>query len=111
MSRENVYNFSAGPSVMPAPVLEKAADELLDYGSSGMSVMEMSHRSKLFQDIFESTREKELVFSHKTTYDGPIIPSEELDGGRFWSLEEIRSNIGKEIFTPNFENEFQKLGF
>ena len=59
--------------------------------------------------IFESTREKELVFSHKTTYDGPIIPSEELDGGRFWSLEEIRSNIGKEIFTPNFENEFQKL--
>ena len=52
--------------------------------------------------VFESTREKELVFSHKTTYDGPIIPSEELDGGRFWSLEEIRSNIGKEIFTPNF---------
>ena len=61
--------------------------------------------------VFESTREKELVFSHKTTYDGPIIPSEELDGGRFWSLEEIRSNIGKEIFTPNFENEFKKLGF
>lgn len=61
--------------------------------------------------VFESTREKELVFSHKTTYDGPIIPSEELDGGRFWSREEIRSNIGKEIFTPNFENEFQKLGF
>ena len=61
--------------------------------------------------VFESTREKELVFSHKTTYDGPIIPSEELDGGRFWSLEEIRNNIGKEIFTPNFENEFQKLGF
>ena len=58
MSRENVYNFSAGPSVMPAPALEKAADELLDYGSSGMSVMEMSHRSNLFQDIFESTREK-----------------------------------------------------
>ena len=47
--------------------------------------------------VFESTREKELVFSHKTTYDGLIIPSEELDGGRFWSLEEIRSNIGKEI--------------
>ena len=61
--------------------------------------------------VFESTREKELVFSHKTTYDGLIIPSEELDGGRFWSLEEIRSNIGKEIFTPNFENEFKKLGF
>lgn len=61
--------------------------------------------------IFESDREKELVFSHKTTYDGPITPSEELDGGRFWSLEEIRANLGKEIFTPNFENEFNKLGF
>lgn len=61
--------------------------------------------------VFESDREKELVFSHKTTYDGPITPSEELDGGRFWSLEEIRAHIGKEIFTPNFENEFKKLGF
>lgn len=57
--------------------------------------------------VFESTREKELVFSHKTTYDGPIIPSEELDGGRFWSLEEIRNNIGKEIFTPNLRMNFR----
>lgn len=58
--------------------------------------------------VFESTREKELVFSHKTTYDGPIIPSEELDGGRFWSLEEIRSNIGKKylhlILRMNFRS-------
>ena len=54
---------------------------------------------------------KKNWYSHiKTTYDGPIIPSEELDGGRFWSLEEIRSNIGKEIFTPNFENEFLEAG-
>lgn len=61
--------------------------------------------------VFESAREKELVFSHKTVYDGPIVPSDELDGGRFWPLEEIRSNLGKEIFTPNFESEFAKLGF
>lgn len=61
--------------------------------------------------VFESAREKELVFSHKTIYDGPIAPTDELAGGRFWSLEEIRENIGKEIFTPNFENEFRKLGF
>ena len=61
--------------------------------------------------IFESTREKELVFSHKTVYDGPITPSEELAGGRFWTLDEIRANMGKDIFTPNFENEFRKLGF
>ena len=61
--------------------------------------------------VFETTREKELVFSHKTVYDRPITPSEELAGGRFWTLDEIRANMGKDIFTPNFENEFRKLGF
>lgn len=58
MARENVYNFAAGPSVMPLPVLERARDELLDYAGSGISVMEMSHRSKLFQEIFDSTKQK-----------------------------------------------------
>ena len=58
MSREKVFNFSAGPSVMPLGVLEKARDELLDYRSCGMSVMEMSHRSSLFQEIFDSTKAK-----------------------------------------------------
>ena len=61
--------------------------------------------------VFESDREKELVFAHKTIYDGEIKPSEELDGGRFWPLKEIRSNMGKGVFTPNFESEFKKLGF
>ena len=42
--------------------------------------------------VFESTREKELVFSHKTVYDGPITPSEELAGGRFWTLDESLQN-------------------
>ena len=57
MARENVYNFAAGPSVMPLPALEQARAELLDYAGSGMSVMEMSHRSKLFQEIFDSTKQ------------------------------------------------------
>ena len=57
--------------------------------------------------IFESDREKELVFVHKIIYDGLIRPSEELDGGRFWSIEEIKENLGKGIFTPNFEYDFQ----
>ncbi|MCF2593844.1 NUDIX domain-containing protein [Bacteroides caecigallinarum] len=61
--------------------------------------------------VFESAREKELVFAHKTVYDGEIHPSEELDGGRFWSIEEIIANMGKEVFTPNFESEFKRLGF
>ncbi len=49
MSR--VYNFSAGPAVLPEEVLESVQEELLDYRGSGMSVMEMSHRSSVFEDI------------------------------------------------------------
>lgn len=56
--------------------------------------------------IFESEREKELVHVFSTIYDGEIMPSDELDGGRFWSIEEILTTIGKEILTPNFEKEY-----
>lgn len=51
MSR--VYNFSAGPAVLPEPVLRRAAEEMLDYRGTGMSVMEMSHRSKAYQAILD----------------------------------------------------------
>ncbi len=51
MSR--VYNFSAGPAVLPEEVLREAAEEMLDYQGTGMSVMEMSHRSKAYKDIIE----------------------------------------------------------
>ena len=54
-----VYNFSAGPAVLPEEVLKEAADEMLDYRGSGMSVMEMSHRSKVYDDIIK-TAEKDL---------------------------------------------------
>jgi phosphoserine aminotransferase len=46
-----VYNFSAGPAVLPKEVLREAAEEMLDYQGTGMSVMEMSHRSKAFEGI------------------------------------------------------------
>ena len=48
-----VYNFSAGPAVLPVEVLQEAADEMLDYRGSGMSVMEMSHRGKVFDGIIK----------------------------------------------------------
>ena len=54
MSR--VYNFSAGPAVLPEEVLREAAEEMLDYRGTGMSVMEMSHRSKDFQDIIDEAQ-------------------------------------------------------
>ena len=61
--------------------------------------------------VFESARERELVFVYKTVYDGDIHPSDELDGGLFWTLEEIKDHIGKGIFTPNFEGEFKRVSF
>ena len=48
-----IYNFSAGPAMMPLPVLEEIASEVVDYRGSGMSVMEMSHRSKVYQQIID----------------------------------------------------------
>jgi len=58
VTREQTFNFSAGPSMLPTEVLQKASEELLNYRGSGMSVMEMSHRSKVFLEIFESTKAK-----------------------------------------------------
>ena len=52
MSR--VYNFSAGPAVLPEEVLKEAQEEMLDYRGCGMSVMEMSHRSKVFKSYISS---------------------------------------------------------
>ena len=57
MTNERIYNFSAGPSMLPLEVLEKAGSEITNYNGSGMSVMEMSHRSKVFMKIHEQTKE------------------------------------------------------
>ena len=57
--------------------------------------------------VFESKRERELVYVNRTLYDGAICPStDELDGGRFWTMQEIREAMGKGVLTPNFESEF-----
>lgn len=58
MGNQRVYNFSAGPSMLPLEVLERAGAEITNYQGSGMSVMEMSHRSKVFQKIFDDTQAK-----------------------------------------------------
>ncbi|HWT26478.1 MAG TPA: 3-phosphoserine/phosphohydroxythreonine transaminase, partial [Mobilitalea sp.] len=54
-----IYNFSAGPAMLPVEVLKEAADEMLDYRGTGMSVMEMSHRSKAYETIIQEA-EKDL---------------------------------------------------
>ena len=57
MKYERVYNFSAGPAMMPEPVLEEIRDEMMNYRGTGMCVMEMSHRSKAFQTIRDEAEE------------------------------------------------------
>src|ERR1043165_1546390 len=53
---DQIYNFSAGPAMLPRPVLERARDELLSFEGSGMSIMEMSHRSKLFGEVLDRAK-------------------------------------------------------
>lgn len=60
--------------------------------------------------VFESERERELVNVHRTTYDGPVRRStDELADGRFFTPTEIRENLGKGLFTPNFEGEYRRF--
>ncbi|MBO4658424.1 MAG: NUDIX domain-containing protein [Prevotella sp.] len=57
--------------------------------------------------VFEGKRERELVYVYQTIYDGEVRPApDELAGGRFFSRNEILQKIGKEVFTPNFEDEY-----
>ena len=58
---------------------------------------------------FEGPREREQVNVFKTVYDGDVTPSDELEGGRFWTKQEITEAIGNGVFTPNFEDEYMKL--
>lgn len=58
---------------------------------------------------FVSECERELVYVYKALYEGEVRPSDELDGGRFWSVSEIDDAIGKGVLTPNFEQEYQMI--
>ena len=99
----------------------------LDYGETPEEALRREVREELgitdFEPeyigkyVFDSKRERELVYVNRTTYDGDIKPSkDELDGGRFWTMQEIKAAIGRagqsdatELLTPNFEQEFQRF--
>lgn len=95
----------------------------VDYGESVADALVRETREELGVDIaargevpeflrryvFESDRERELVNAFSLVTDAAPRPTDELDGGRFWTRREILGSIGHEIFTPNFEREFMML--
>lgn len=65
--------------------------------------------TKITSYIFQSAREREYVNVYTAVSDVKPVPSDELDGGRFWSRQEIEQSMGRGIFTPNFENEYRTV--
>lgn len=64
----------------------------------------------LYRYVMKNDFESELVYTFRTRYNGPFkVNKDEISFGRFWKIKEIKSNIGKGVFTPNFEQEFQML--
>jgi isopentenyldiphosphate isomerase/intracellular septation protein A len=93
-------HVSAGDSISTA--LSREAFE--EIGIQGFEAQPLTRY------LWESEVERELVYMFFTVYDGDITPdSEELDGGKFWSLTDLEQSLTKEIFTPNFEQEFKIL--
>ena len=85
-----VYNFSAGPSMLPMAVLEKAAAELVCYGESGMSVMEMSHRSPDYEAIINDA--EKMLRELMSIPDITVCPH-----GRPVAMELSKSTLDKQF--------------
>jgi isopentenyldiphosphate isomerase len=102
------WDSSVGGHVSPGETIEDAlkresAEEL------GLEVFDYQFRKKY---IWESERERELVYSFTgSSTNVPEINRDEIEDGMFWTLEDINLNLGKGIFTPNFENEFRMIIF
>ncbi len=93
-------HVSSGESVQQA-LLREAKEEL---------GIDASQAKTLFRYVMKNHWESELVHTFKLNYDGPIkINKDEIETGQFWSVFEIRKMIGSNIFTPNFEQEFELL--
>ena len=95
---KRVYNFSAGPSMLPLPVLERAASELVSYGDTGMSVMEMSHRSPAYEQIInEAERLLRLVMNIPDNYKVLF-----LQGGASTQFAAVPLNLMKKNRTADY---------
>lgn len=83
--------------------LRREVREELGLDITGLDITPLPHY------VFQSDREHELVFPHRLTYDGPLCPSEETDGGRFFSTQELQQARRDNLLTPNFQSEYDKL--
>jgi isopentenyldiphosphate isomerase len=98
------WDTSVGGHVNPG---EKVEDALKRETAEELGLKEFEYRfNKKY--VWESKRERELVFSFTgTSEETPVPDPGEIDEGRFWSITEIEENLGSGIFTPNFEHEFK----
>ncbi|HEX2975064.1 MAG TPA: NUDIX domain-containing protein [Bacteroidales bacterium] len=91
-------HVSPGEDIVDA-VIRESSEEL------GIAVEKPVFEGKY---IWQSDRERELVYTFSATAnEAPLVNRDEIDEGRFWKIEEISSHLGRNIFTPNFENEFR----
>lgn len=115
MEQNRVYNFSAGPSILPNEVLEIIGSSLYNYNGSGMSVMEMSHRSKIYADIFNDVKAAiRRVMNVPDNYEILFV-----QGGATEQFSAIPQNLMKNgkadyivtgLFSSKAEKEAEKFG-
>ena len=97
------WDTSVGGHINPG---EKTEDALRRETHEELGLKEFSFEF-IAKYIWESVRERELVYSFRgNTISNPVINKDEIDEGRFWAIDEIRANLKKNLFTPNFEHEF-----
>lgn len=102
------WDTSVGGHVASEETVEHALKREL-YEELGISIKN-TDPVFLYEYLWQSDVETELVTTFKAVYEGPVrIQHDEISQGRFWTRDEIRTNLGKGIFTPNFEAEFGKF--
>ena len=95
---KRVYNFAAGPAVLPEPVLEQAAREMVCHGGDGMSVMEMSHRSPMFEKIIQEAEEDLRTLMHIPDNYRVLF----LQGGASMQFSMVPLNLYRKSFSADF---------